>query len=52
MMLEFLGWDHEASVLNSAVKAAVHANYLTADLGGKYSAIEVGDWLVNPPSIP
>lgn len=46
MMLEFLGWDHEASALNSAVKAAVHANYLTADLGGKYSTIEVGDWLV------
>jgi 3-isopropylmalate dehydrogenase len=45
MMLEFLGWDHEATALNGAVKAAVHASFLTADLGGKQSTTEVGDWL-------
>lgn len=45
MMLEFLGWDHEAAALTSAVKAAVHANVLTVDLGGKRSTTEVGNWL-------
>ncbi len=45
MMLEFLGWDREASALNDAVKAAVHGNFLTPDLGGKYKTYEVGDWL-------
>jgi 3-isopropylmalate dehydrogenase len=45
MMLEFLGWEREAAALNAAVKAAVHANFLTHDLGGKHSTAEVGDWL-------
>lgn len=45
MMLEFLGWEREAAALNSAVKAVVHANFLTVDLGGKHSTTEVGDWL-------
>src|SRR6202158_1839515 len=36
MMLEFLGWSSEAGALNSAVKAAVHANFLTIDLGGEH----------------
>lgn len=45
MMLEFLGWEQEAGALSRAVKAAVHANFLTVDLGGKHSTGEVGDWL-------
>ncbi len=45
MMLEFLGWEQEAAAMSSAVKAAVHANFLTVDLGGKHSTTEVGDWL-------
>ena len=45
MMLEFLGWEQECAALNNAVKAAVHANFLTVDLGGKHSTTEVGDWL-------
>lgn len=45
MMLEFLGWEQEATALNSAVKAAVHANFLTVDLGGNHGTTEVGDWL-------
>jgi 3-isopropylmalate dehydrogenase len=45
MMLEFLGWEQEAATLNNAVKSAVHANFLTADLGGKHRTTEVGDWL-------
>jgi 3-isopropylmalate dehydrogenase len=45
MMLEFLGWNAEAAALNGAVKAAVHENFLTPDLGGTHKTGEVGDWL-------
>jgi 3-isopropylmalate dehydrogenase len=45
MMLEFLGWNTEAAALNGAVKAAVHENFLTPDLGGRHKTAEVGDWL-------
>ena len=45
MMLEFLGWNAEAAALNSAVKAAVHENFVTPDLGGTRKTVEVGDWL-------
>src|ERR1700738_3173894 len=45
MMLEFLGWNAEAAALNSAVKAAVHENFLTPDLGGTHKTGEVGEWL-------
>src|SRR5277367_69706 len=45
MMLEFLGWNREASVLRKAVKAALFKNYLTSDLGGDKSTTQVGDWL-------
>jgi len=46
MMLEFLGWNAEAAALKSAVKAAVHENFVTPDLGGTHKTGEVGDWLV------
>jgi 3-isopropylmalate dehydrogenase len=45
MMLEFLGWNAEAAALNGAVKAAVHENFMTPDLGGTHKTGEVGDWL-------
>jgi 3-isopropylmalate dehydrogenase len=45
MMLEFFGWNAEAAALNSAVKAAVHENFVTPDLGGAHKTGEVGDWL-------
>jgi 3-isopropylmalate dehydrogenase len=45
MMLEFLGWNAEAAALNSAVKTAVHENFVTPDLGGTHKTGEVGDWL-------
>jgi 3-isopropylmalate dehydrogenase len=45
MMLEFLGWKSEAAALNSAVKAAVHENFVTPDLGGTHKTAEVGGWL-------
>jgi 3-isopropylmalate dehydrogenase len=45
MMLEFLGWHAEGAALNSAVKAAVHENFVTPDLGGTHKTGDVGDWL-------
>jgi 3-isopropylmalate dehydrogenase len=45
MMLEFLGWSAEAAALKSGVKAAVHENFVTPDLGGTHKTGEVGDWL-------
>ena len=47
MMLEFLGWNVEAAALYSAVKAAVHENFVAPDLGGTHKTVEVGDWLAN-----
>ena len=34
MMLEFLGWEHEAKVTREGVKAALFKHYLTPDLAG------------------
>jgi len=44
-MLDFLSWKREAQVLREAVKAALHENYVTPDLGGVKQTVEVGDWL-------
>jgi 3-isopropylmalate dehydrogenase len=45
MMLEFLGWNPEAAALRGAVRAALHENYVTPDLGGEKKTTEVGDWI-------
>jgi 3-isopropylmalate dehydrogenase len=45
MMLEFLGWNAEAAALRVAVRAALHENYVTPDLGGEKKTTEVGDWI-------
>jgi 3-isopropylmalate dehydrogenase len=45
MMLEFLEWEREASVMRAAVKSALFKNYLTFDLDGNRTTVEVGDWL-------
>jgi 3-isopropylmalate dehydrogenase len=47
MLLEFLGWQEEATLLKQAVKAALQENVTTPDLGGTKNTIEVGDWLAN-----
>jgi 3-isopropylmalate dehydrogenase len=47
MMLEFLGWNAEATRLRAAVKAAVDQNFVTVDLGGDKSTAQVGDWLAH-----
>jgi isocitrate/isopropylmalate dehydrogenase len=45
MMMEFLGWQREASAIRAAVKSALFNNHLTSDLGGACSTAEVGTWL-------
>src|SRR6202171_6582548 len=50
MMLEFLGWNSEATALNAAVKAAVRDNFVTPDLGGTHKTGEVGDRLAKTVS--
>jgi 3-isopropylmalate dehydrogenase len=47
MMLEFLGWKPEALFLRTAVRAALHENFVTPDLGGDKRTVEVGDWVAN-----
>jgi 3-isopropylmalate dehydrogenase len=47
MMLDFLGWTPEAATLNESVKAALHNNSVTSDLGGSLNTTQVGDWLVS-----
>jgi 3-isopropylmalate dehydrogenase len=47
MMLEFLGWNAEATHLRGAVKSAVDQNWVTVDLGGDKSTTQVGDWLAH-----
>ena len=47
MMLDHLGWADESAAINVAVRAAVHQNQTTRDLGGPLGTREVGDWLAN-----
>src|SRR5580700_10575709 len=47
MMLEFLGWQAEAGALRAAVRAAVHQNFVTIDLGGDKTTLQVADWLAD-----
>lgn len=47
MMLEFLGWKPEAVILRTAVRTALHENFVTPDLGGDKKTTEVGDWIAN-----
>jgi isocitrate/isopropylmalate dehydrogenase len=45
MMLEFLGWKPEAAALRDTVRAALHENFVTPDLGGDKRTKDVGDWV-------
>ena len=45
MMLNFLGWESEGELLRDAVRAALHENFVTTDLGGDRGTVEVGDWI-------
>jgi 3-isopropylmalate dehydrogenase len=45
MMVDFLGWTREASILHAAVRAALFNHYLTSDLGGDKKTADVGNWI-------
>src|SRR5262249_22633005 len=45
MMLDFLGWQHEAGALRNVTNSALREGYVTSDLGGDKKTAEVGDWL-------
>jgi len=47
MMLDFLGWNSEGDRLRNAVRAALKENFVTPDLGGANTTVEVGDWIAN-----
>jgi 3-isopropylmalate dehydrogenase len=47
MLLEFLGWKEEAGIVREAVKSGFLKNYLTSDLGGGMTTIQVGDQLAD-----
>jgi 3-isopropylmalate dehydrogenase len=45
LMLETLGWNDEAHVIESTVERAVHAGQTTSDIDGTLGTREVGDWI-------
>jgi 3-isopropylmalate dehydrogenase len=45
MMVDFLGWTREASILHAGVRAALFNHYLTSDLGGDKKTVDVGNWI-------
>lgn len=47
MMLESFGWTAEAQAIETAVRAALHEQQTTSDLGGQLSTRELGDWLAS-----
>ena len=47
LLLEHLGLAEEAGWIEQAVRASVHENQTTVDLGGTLGTCEAGDWLAN-----
>ncbi len=47
MLLEFLGWNEESTLLKQSVKSALNENFTTPDLGGSKPTLEVSDYLTN-----
>jgi isocitrate/isopropylmalate dehydrogenase len=45
MMLRHLGMDSNATKIENAVLAAVHAKKTTQDVGGALGTKEVGQWI-------
>jgi 3-isopropylmalate dehydrogenase len=45
MMCAYIGWTAEAQSMEQAVRAAIHEDKTTADLGGSLGTREAGDWL-------
>jgi len=47
MMCEHIGWNAEARLIESAVRAAIREGKTTRDLGGTLGTREAGDWLAS-----
>ncbi len=47
MLLEFLGWREESTLLKQSVKSALSENITTPDLGGSKPTLEVSEYLAN-----
>src|SRR6202789_3820920 len=47
MMFESFGWLEEARAMEAAVRAALHEQQTTHDLGGDLATSELGDWLAS-----
>src|SRR6202044_1649078 len=47
MMFEYLGWQVEGDAIDLAGRAGLRAGKTPAELGGKLSTREVGDWIAN-----
>ncbi|HXG89736.1 MAG TPA: isocitrate/isopropylmalate dehydrogenase family protein [Vicinamibacterales bacterium] len=45
LMLETLGWTDEATMIETAVEAAVRDGHTTTDIGGPLGTREVGGWI-------
>lgn len=45
MMLEYLGCEREATLIQNAVRVAVREGKATSDLGGQMGTRETGDWV-------
>lgn len=50
MMCEHLGWQSEAKIIETAVRAAIREGKTTCDLGGALRTDQVGDWLADAVS--
>ncbi len=46
MMLEFLGFKSQASIISKAISEAVEHDWTPRDLGGSLGTVEVGDYIV------
>ncbi|MGC1105941.1 MAG: isocitrate/isopropylmalate dehydrogenase family protein [Candidatus Acidiferrales bacterium] len=45
MMLEYLGLEREAALIQNAARSAVHEGKTTPDLGGQMGTREAGNWM-------
>lgn len=47
LMCEYFGWLAEAHAIEAAVRAALHEQETTSDIGGDLTTRELGDWLAS-----
>lgn len=50
MMCEHLGWQSEAKIIETALRAAIREGQTTGDLGGALRTDQLGDWLADAVS--